>query len=71
MRIAEWQWDDDNVPWMVQEVFAVNPRFRRNRKGRAATHQMVGPDAAGLDEVWRVITARDATGPEKDWWERS
>ena len=90
--IAEWQWDDDNVDHIarhgisareVDEVWRGELKFRRNRKGRAATHQMLGPDGGGRlvavfvapvparPGLWRAVTARPATAAEKDWWERS
>ncbi len=92
MLVAEWQWDDENVahiarhglrPRDIRQVAENDPRFRRNRKGRAATHQMVGPDdggrfvAAFLVAVpgtpgrWRVVTARPATPAERQWWEKT
>lgn len=92
MRIAEWFWDDENVehiarhglvPSVIEDVFANDPKFRRNKKGCAATHQMIGPDAGGrfvaaflapapgAGDVWRVVTARAATAQEKEWWDKS
>lgn len=92
MWIAEWLWDDDNVEHIARhgvsagDVLAVwlgDPRYRRNRKGRAASHQMIGPDAGGRfvavfvapvpgrPGTWRVVTARPATEPEQTWWRRS
>lgn len=92
MRVAEWQWDDENVahiarhglrPRDVRQVAANAPKFRRNKKGRAATHQMIGPDdggrfvavfvapVPGRDGQWRVVTARVATAVERQWWEKA
>lgn len=92
MYIAEWQWDDGNVEHMaersvgpadVEAVWLGAPKFRRNKKGRSATHQMVGPGVGGefiaafikpVDTdvgLWRTITARRATAPEIAWWEKS
>lgn len=89
MFIAEWEWDDDLVdhlarhrvrPSDVLDVWAESPKYRRNKKGRAASHQMIGPDRGGaffavfIREVdpdegrWRVITARRASDAEQDWW---
>lgn len=87
MHIAEWQWDDGNVAHMaehgvrpldVEDVWYGRPRFRRNKHGRAASHQMIGPNTGGTcyavfivrveDGLWRVVTARRATDPEIDWW---
>jgi len=88
--IAEWEWDDANVEHMAEHrirpadvgaVWSDRPKYRRNRHGRAATHQMIGPDGGGrlvaafirqadLSEGrWRAITARPATGAESKWWE--
>jgi len=88
--IAEWEWDDANVehtaehgirPADVENVWSDRPKYRRNRLGRAATHQMIGPDGGGRlvaafireadasEGRWRVITARRATGAESKWWE--
>jgi hypothetical protein len=90
--IAEWLWDDENVehiarhglrPWHVHDVWLGDPRFRRNRKGRAATHQMIGPEPGGRflaafiapepgrPGLWRVVTAREATETERRWWEKT
>lgn len=92
MYIAEWRWEDEIVEHIARhgvrptEVLATwlgSPKYRRNKSGRAATHQMIGPDAGGRflaifireDDVyagqWRVITARRATAAERAWWERS
>lgn len=90
MWIAEWLWDDDNVAHLARHGVTArqvvtcwrnDPKFRRNKRGRAATHQMVGPDAGGrfvavfVVEVepgrWRAIAARPATEAERHWWERS
>lgn len=46
--VAEWQWDEANIeelakhgisPDTVYEIFEEAPRYRLNRKGRAATHR--------------------------------
>jgi hypothetical protein len=92
MYIAEWEWSDEIVehlarhgasPSAVLEVWREEPKYRANRKNRAATHQMIGPDVGGQfltifvreDDAhegrWRVITARQATDAERAWWERS
>lgn len=92
MYIEEWEWDDENVEHLAEhgvrpaDVFAVwreSPKYRRNRKNRAASHQMVGPDGNGgffaifireneiMKGRWRVITGRPATDSERAWWERS
>lgn len=83
MYIAEWQWDDGNTEHMaehadVEHVLASQPEFRRNRRNRSASHQMIGPDEGGTffavfivqlrGGLWRVVTARRATDPEIEWW---
>jgi hypothetical protein len=90
LYIAEWDWRDGDVehlathgvqPADVLAVWWEEPRYRRNRKNRAASHQMVGPDGRGgffaiyirHDAVetgrWRAITGRAATAGERSWWE--
>ncbi len=92
MYISEWEWTDEVVDHLARhgvraaDVLAVwrhEPKYRRNRKRRSATHQMIGPDASGVflaifirdDAVyqgrWRVVTGRLATAQERDWWRRS
>ena len=90
--IDSWQWDDDNlaeladhgISWMtVEEVAHENPRFRRNKKRRAAIRQMIGPDNGRkmwticirpIPEqpgMWRAITGWLSEEHEKAWYERS
>jgi hypothetical protein len=92
MYIAEWGWRDDDIehlaahgvhPRHVLAVWREEPKYRRNRKDRAASHQMIGPDGGGrffaifiredetLTGLWRAITGRDAVSAERAWWERS
>jgi len=92
MYIDEWQWDDGNLDELarhglsrriVERVGEEIPRFRRNKRGRAATHQMIGPDDGGTiwticigelpswPGVWRAITGWKATPAEIGWYERS
>lgn len=92
MYIAEWDWRDGDVehlaahgvqPSDVLAVWREAPKYRRNRRNRGASHQMVGPDAGGRffaifireDDTeggrWRAITGRRATAAERSWWERS
>jgi hypothetical protein len=92
MYISEWNWLDEDVDHLAahgvrpEDVLAVwreAPRYRRNKKNRAASHQMVGPDGDGgffvifirEDEIvkgmWRAITGRRANEAERAWWERS
>ena len=86
MYIAEWDWRDEDIehmarhgarPAIVLEVWRERPKYRRNRKDGAASHQMIGPDKGGMffaifirqDEVvtgpWRAITGRNAVQPER------
>lgn len=90
MRIAEWQWDDGNLAelaahgldrYTVLDVAQEAPKFRRNKRQRAASHQMVGPDRGGqfwtvcivhvYDETWRAITGWRSEQRELDWYGRS
>jgi hypothetical protein len=92
MYIGEWNWLDEDVehlaahrvqPADVLAVWREEPRYRRNKKNRAASHQMIGPDGKGgffaifirEDEIvrglWRPITGRRATTAERTWWEGS
>lgn len=92
MLIQEWQWDDGNLdecaragfsPRTVDEVTAASPRFRANRGGRAATHQMIGPDRGGrfwvicivevtsMPGLWRAITGWTARDHEREWYKKA
>ena len=90
MWISEWEWDDDNLKELarhsidrqkVLEVAKQAPKFRRNKKRRAASHQMVGPDRGGqfwticvlhlFDERWRAITGWCSEQSEIDWYNRT
>lgn len=92
MYISEWNWVDEDVAHMArhgvrpEDVLAVwqeEPKYRRNRKSRAASHQMIGPDQGGrfyaifirqddlTEGLWRAITGRRATAAEEAWWKRS
>lgn len=89
MRISEWQWDDGNLDELaahgvrrstVEDVAEEQPRFRRNKQGRAASHQMIGPDTSGAIYVicivevrgqpglWRAVTGWPADTAERDWY---
>ncbi len=89
MHIEGWQWDDGNLdelarhelyPRTVFQVAEGRPRFRRNKGGRAASHQMIGPDNGGLIWViciveiarepglWRAITGWQADDAERAWY---
>lgn len=56
MYIEEWEWDDGNLDELarhgvtrriVESVVDDTPLFRRNKRGRSASHQMTGPDPGG------------------------
>ncbi|CAN5684558.1 hypothetical protein BH24ACT26_BH24ACT26_02100 [soil metagenome] len=91
-RVEEWQWDDENLRELarhgvqrrqVEQIWRGSPRFRRNRRRRAASHQMIGPtgggtmlvvcivEVAGQPGLWRAITGWPADAPELDWYRRS
>lgn len=88
-RIEGWIWDDDNLAELarhsirrqtVLEVAGEAARFRRNRRRRAATYQMIGRDRGGalwticivqssFDEgIWRAVTGWRATEAEATWY---
>lgn len=91
MEVSEWEWDDENVlhqehgltALVVEAVAGEAPRFRRNRRGRSASHQMIGPDHGGqlwtvcivaVDRYpgrWRAITGWRSEPPEIDWYRRT
>ena len=92
MYIGGWTWLDEDVehlarhgvePADVLAVWREAPKYRRNRRNRAASHQMIGPNPGGrffaifirpdgiYEGQWRAITGRHATGAERAWWERS
>ena len=57
MYIGGWTWLDEDVehlarhgvtPLDVLAVWRGDPKYRRNKKNRAASHQMIGPDQGGL-----------------------
>lgn len=89
--IEQWHWDEGNLEELarhglsrrvVLQVAREAPKFRRNKRGRAASHQMIGPDAGGtlwtvcIVEVpwapgeWRAITGWPATSAERQWYGR-
>ncbi len=92
LLVEEWEWDDGNLDelarhglnWrVVEQVARAAPRFRRNKRGRAATHQMIGPDRSGAiwcicivespvrQGLWRAITGWKAGQAEREWYRRS
>jgi hypothetical protein len=67
----EWMWDDENREELhfhglnrriVEQVAEEKPRFRRNKKNRAATHQMIGPDFSGT--IWVVCIVQYIGGSD-------
>ncbi|HEY7349671.1 MAG TPA: hypothetical protein VH599_15250 [Ktedonobacterales bacterium] len=91
MYIDEWEWDEANEEEirrhglnrrMVEQVWLEKPKFRRNKKYRAASHQMIGPDLSGAiwvifiaqvpggQGLWRVITGWRASKAQEEWYGR-
>lgn len=90
MQIDGWDWDDDNLSHLggrglgrqaVLQVAQEAPKFRENLKGRAATHQMIGPDSGGAiwvvcivqtprEGIWRAITGWRAEPEDEAWYRR-
>ncbi|MBA2609126.1 MAG: hypothetical protein H0U92_09320 [Actinobacteria bacterium] len=89
--ILEWQWDDGNIAYLgrrglsrklVRQVALGAPRLRRNLKGRAATHLMIGRDDGGQiwticivevtnsPGVWRAFNGWPSDDEEKAWYNR-
>jgi hypothetical protein len=87
--IASWEWDEGNERELathglsrriIRQVADEWPKFRKNRRGRAATHQMIGPDGGGRmwticikqaadhPGVWRAITGWAAEPEDRDWY---
>lgn len=84
----ELEFDDDNLTELdrhniaVEDVLAVldrDPRFFKNRRGRAAAKLMIGPDRSGrilavpimetpVQGRWRPITAWPAGDSEQTRW---
>lgn len=89
--ITQWQWDEINLGKLaihglsrriVLHVWGEAPRYRENKRRRAASHQMIGPDSGGafwticIVEVegqpglWRAITGWPSERHEIGWYER-
>lgn len=87
--IDEWEWDDDNLNELarhgvtrraVLETAGNAPRFRRNKRNRAASHQMIGPDDGGalwtvclvehptVVGRWRAVTGWRSSDAEAQWY---
>ncbi len=90
IHIDDWDIDDANLEELaahgisfeiLDQVGEEGPRFRLNKKHRAATHQMIGPDHGGrfwvicIVEVkqytWRPVTGWAARNHEIEWHRRS
>jgi len=90
ISIEGWDLDEGNIEELaahgvtveiLDQVAEERPRFRRNKKRRAATHQMIGPDQSGriwviciLEirlSIWRPVTGWGAAEHEIEWWRRS
>jgi hypothetical protein len=90
IRIQDLDLDEQNIDEMAAHELTVDsldqildnrPRFRRNKRNRTATHQMVGPDDGGRfwvvciaergPEFWRPITGWPASDSDIEWWRRS
>lgn len=91
--IEAWEWDDGNIehlanrgitPELIEdEIWLESPKYNTNRKGRAASHFMVGPDRGGriwtvcivqvIDEpaTWRAITGWPSKPHEQQWYRRA
>lgn len=87
MRIKDFEWDDGNVlhielghgikPEEAETVFAVNPLFRKTKKGH---YVAMGPTLEGryltvvfelkVKSLARIITGWDMTRPEKGYWRK-
>lgn len=90
LYIEVWEWDDNNIehlaahgitPELIEdEIWLEAPKFNANRRGRAASHLMVGPDRGGemwticivqVDDdpaTWRVITGWKSKLREQTWY---
>lgn len=89
VQIDDWRWEEADLEELanhglsreiVLQVAHDRPKFRQNRRGRAASHQMIGPDYGGrmwticLMEVsdrpgqWRAITGWAADPEDRDWF---
>jgi len=90
LLVISWEWDDHNLDesWKhgatrrdVLDVAASAPRFRSNKRHRAASHQMVGPDRGGQfwtvcivhvrDGRWRAVTGWRSERHEIDWYNKA
>jgi hypothetical protein len=91
-QIKSWNFDEWNLAELaehgitrrtVRQVAEESPRFRANKRNRAASHHMIGPDRGGAfwvicivelpdqDHEWRAITGWAARQHEREWYRRS
>ena len=90
ITITEWEWDDGNedelvkhhcTSTIVEQVWLEEPLFRRNKRLRAATYQMIGQDRGGAFWVicmvetavfgrWRAITGWSAEPEDINWYKK-
>ncbi len=89
--IKSWMWLEKDLDELAQhgvsrrlvlQVAYESPKFRRNKRRRAASHQMIGPDyggrmwticiseVAGQPGVWRAITGWPADPEDVDWYQK-
>lgn len=66
----------------ARQVLYEKPKYRKNRKNRAASHQMIGPDRGGAmwticiretnyqPGLWLVLNGWRADDEEKGWYRR-
>jgi hypothetical protein len=93
LYIEAWEWDDGNIehlathgitPELIEdEIWLKAPKFLANRRNRAASHPMVGPDRSGElwticivqveddPAIWRAITGWRSRPREQEWYWRS
>jgi hypothetical protein len=93
LLIEEWEWDDGNLSELgrhgltrriVLQVAEEAPAFRRNRRGRSAVFQMIGPDRGSgfwtvciaqagpaLPGRWRAVTGWASDADEIAWYRRT
>ena len=90
-RVDELEFDDYNREELAQhgidllQVYAVlgrQPLFVRNKRGRAATYKVIGPDSSGrmltvaiaataVRSRWRPVTGWPSTRGEVTLWRRA
>jgi len=90
-RVDELEFDEHNEqelashdidPLQVMTVLAGRPLFVRNKRGRAATHKVIGPDSGGtiltiaiaataVQGRWRPVTGWASTKGEITLWRKA